>query len=145
MRLGRCLAAGIVIAMAGWQPPDDRTELLTIEQRLVGTTTVVSPVGEIDVLTAPGLREALDQAFHGQQTQRRVVLDLSGVAFLGSAGLALLATTATTRGNSSFQVVLGHSHSVRRAIEVAGLDKKLALYDTVDQALTDGGTPNANP
>lgn len=50
--------------------------------------SVVKPVGEIDMLTAP----ALAKAFRDELTTacRVLVVDLKGVEFLGSSGLAAL-------------------------------------------------------
>src|SRR3954451_6271827 len=49
--------------------------------------TVVHVVGEIDTLTAPVLRAQLDEHIPAVSL---LVLDLSDVTFLGSAGLAVL-------------------------------------------------------
>ena len=49
----------------------------------------VTVVGEVDTFTAPVLRSTLDSQL--EQSPRELVIDLSGVQFLGSAGLAVLA------------------------------------------------------
>jgi anti-sigma B factor antagonist len=89
--------------------------------------TVVHVVGEIDTLTAPVLRAQLDEHI---PTVPLLVLDLSDVTFLGSAGLAVLVAAkdaADTRGHT-LRLVCG-SRIVIRALEATGL---LTLFDVAD-------------
>ena len=50
-------------------------------------TTVVSVAGEIDMVTAPKLRECL------LTTEGNVIVDLSAVSFFDSSGIAALVNT----------------------------------------------------
>jgi anti-sigma B factor antagonist len=89
--------------------------------------TVVHVVGEIDTLTAPVLRAQLDEHL---LIVPLLVLDLSDVTFLGSAGLAVLVAAkdaADARGNK-LRLVCG-SRIVTRALEATGL---LTLFDVAD-------------
>ena len=89
--------------------------------------TVVHVVGEIDTLTAPVLRAQLDEHL---PTVPLLVLDLSDVTFLGSAGLAVLVAAkdaADARGHT-LRLVCG-SRIVIRALEATGL---LTLFDVAD-------------
>jgi anti-sigma B factor antagonist len=89
--------------------------------------TVVHVVGEIDTLTAPVLRAQLDEHI---PTVPLLVLDLSDVTFLGSAGLAVLVAAkdaADARGHT-LRLVCG-SRIVIRALEATGL---LTLFDVAD-------------
>jgi anti-sigma B factor antagonist len=89
--------------------------------------TVVHVVGEIDTLTAPVLRQQLDEHL---PTVPLLVLDLSDVTFLGSAGLAVLVAAkddADRRGHR-LRLVCG-SRIVTRALEATGL---LSLFDVAD-------------
>lgn len=94
---------------------------------------VVHVVGEIDTLTAPVLHAQLDEHLAGTQL---LVLDMSQVSFLGSAGLAVLVAAkedADRRGHR-LRLVPG-SRIVTRALEATGL---LGLFDVagdVPQAL----------
>jgi len=53
-----------------------------------GAVTTISARGELDMASAPELREAIVTAFAGS---RYVVADLSDLTFLDSSGLAVLA------------------------------------------------------
>jgi anti-sigma B factor antagonist len=89
--------------------------------------TVVHVVGEIDTLTAPVLRAQLDEHVPAVPL---LVLDLSDVTFLGSAGLAVLVAAkdaADARGHR-LRLVCG-SRIVTRALEATGL---LSLFDVAD-------------
>lgn len=96
-------------------------------------TRVVHVVGEIDTLTAPVLRGRLDD--HLADTEL-LVLDLSEVTFLGSAGLAALVAAkddADRRGHV-LRLVCG-SRIVTRALEATGLMDLFDVADGVPEAL----------
>jgi anti-sigma B factor antagonist len=94
---------------------------------------VVHVVGEIDTLTAPVLRTRLDE--HLAEVEL-LVLDLTSVTFLGSAGLAVLvaAKDEADRHNHRFRLVTG-SRIVVRALEATGLLTLFDLAETADEAL----------
>lgn len=94
---------------------------------------VVHVVGEIDTLTAPALRAQLDEHL---PAVKLLVLDLSQVTFLGSAGLAVLVAAkddADRRGNT-LRLVPG-SRIVSRALEATGLLTLFEVADGVPEAL----------
>jgi anti-sigma B factor antagonist len=95
--------------------------------------TVVHVVGEIDTLTAPVLRAQLDEHIPAVPL---LVLDLSDVTFLGSAGLAVLvaAKDAADAREHTLRLVCG-SRIVTRALEATGLLTLFDVADGVPQAL----------
>jgi anti-sigma B factor antagonist len=112
-------------------PADDAAEVGEVVRFDVVThgddATVVHVVGEIDTRTATVLRAQLDEHL---PTVPLLVLDLSEVTFLGSAGLAVLVAAkdaADARGNT-LRLVCG-SRIVTRALEATGL---LTLFDVAD-------------
>jgi anti-anti-sigma factor len=83
-------------------------------------TAVVALIGEIDVAQAPSVREALLTALQGDA--EGLEIDLSGVSFLGSSGVAELVMACKLAQN------LGREHAVtcggstqRRLLELLGL------------------------
>jgi anti-sigma B factor antagonist len=99
--------------------------------------SVLHVVGEIDTLTAPLLRAQLDGQIAGVPL---LVLDLSEVTFLGSAGLAVLVAAkdeAETRDHR-LRIVPG-SRIVVRALQATGLLGIFDIADDVPQALTTAG------
>jgi anti-sigma B factor antagonist len=98
---------------------------------------VVHVVGEIDTLTAPLLRAQLD----GQiPTNPLLVLDLTEVTFLGSAGLAVLvaAKDEAELRDHRLRIVPG-SRIVVRALQATGLLNIFDIADGVPQALETTG------
>ena len=99
--------------------------------------SVLHVVGEIDTLTAPLLRAQLDGQIAGVPL---LVLDLSEVTFLGSAGLAVLVAAkddAETRDHR-LRIVPG-SRIVVRALQATGLLGIFDIADDVPQALKAAG------
>jgi anti-sigma B factor antagonist len=96
---------------------------------------VVTVTGEVDSLTAPELA-----AFVTAQLAeaRLVVVDLDGVQFLGSAGLAVLfeADELASREDRDLRLVC-NSQIVNRALEVTGLRQRFTFANTVADAVRD--------
>jgi anti-sigma B factor antagonist len=94
---------------------------------------VVVASGEIDIATAPTLREALLTA---SRASTRVVLDLTGVTFLDSSGLAVL-IQALKSGDQEQEVprLVGPRPLVRRVLDITRLSQKLPIHETVAEAL----------
>jgi anti-sigma B factor antagonist len=92
--------------------------------------------GEVDVMTAPRLRAALFDAL-ADDTARAVVLDLTRVDLLASAGLSAMSEARQTakRLNEPLRVVVDHSRPVLRPLQATGLDRWFELYHTVTDAL----------
>jgi anti-sigma B factor antagonist len=103
---------------------------LSVEARWPGKDVAVLAVtGELDLATAPRLESAFRRLV--ARRPRLVVIDLSGVAFLGSSGLAVL-TSASAAGIVLRIVAPG---SLGRIFTMTALDRVLDLYDTVEEAL----------
>jgi anti-sigma B factor antagonist len=89
---------------------------------------VVIAAGEIDLYTAPKLWEALARLI--ERGHREVVLDLAGVEFIDSHGIAAIARAhqrlAPEGGNV---VVRAPRPQARRVFEVTGLSKLIELED----------------
>lgn len=94
-------------------------------------TILLEVDGEIDTATAPRLQAGLDEALDAADAEdSRVVVDLTGVTFLASSGLAVLiggARRLTALGGRLRLVAA--SRSVTRPLQVTGAD---ALFDTFD-------------
>ena len=102
-----------------------------------GDTTVVSVNGEVDLYTSPRMREAI----LGGISKRRpnVVVDLSGVSYMDSSGIAtLVEALQATRKRSGRLVLAGLTERVREVFELARLQSVFELAPTVDDALSAG-------
>ena len=86
---------------------------------------VVVPRGEIDVTTAPQLTDAVGD--HAGP----VVIDLSGVPFMSSAGLGAVSALRRTRPLG----LAGANGDVLMLLEVTGLAANVAMADDVEATL----------
>ncbi|MPZ84437.1 MAG: anti-sigma factor antagonist [Actinophytocola sp.] len=112
------------------------SDLLTVGIDARGAAVVVSVRGELDLATVPVLRERLESVGEVSSAPSPLVIDLSSVTFIGSAGLALLVelhNQCTERGTPLAVVATGTV--VPRAIQVTALDQVFAVHPTVDEAL----------
>jgi anti-sigma B factor antagonist len=109
---------------------------LSVEvQRLDPTTVVVRVAGELDTLTVPAVEAQLTTLQADLVAPAVLIVDLSDVTFMSSAGLALLIgqhERCADQGNRLY-VVTGNNRSVLRPTRVTGLDTVLNLADTVAQ------------
>jgi anti-sigma B factor antagonist len=91
---------------------------------------VVRVVGEIDVATAPELRDALHRLLdHGAHA---IVIDLSGVNFLDSSGLGVLLGVhkrLLEQGDAPLRLTQAPA-AVVRVLEITGLDRTFTLERT---------------
>ncbi|MDT5137467.1 MAG: anti-sigma factor antagonist [Mycobacterium sp.] len=95
---------------------------------------VLSIGGEIDLVTAPALEEAIGGVV--VDNPAALIIDLSGVEFLGSVGLKILAATYEKLGDKAEFGVVARGPATRRPIHLTGLDKTFPLYPTLDDAVT---------
>jgi anti-sigma B factor antagonist len=113
--------------------------LLTPEQPITVSVahrngvTVVSIGGEIDLSTAPAFEAAIAGALAEEPPV--LVIELSAVQFLASAGLRILVAAQEKASKSAQVAVVASSPATSRPIELTGLDKVFSLYPTLDDAL----------
>jgi anti-sigma B factor antagonist len=95
------------------------SDLLTVEVSAPAPLARLTVSGEIDSSSAPLLREHLDALL--EDTLAELTIDLSGVTFLDSAGLCVLAA-AHRRGGTDVRLrVLASSRAVIRPLQITGL------------------------
>jgi anti-anti-sigma factor len=97
---------------------------------------IVRVTGELDTLTAPAVNAHLTAAQAELAAPTTVVLDLSDLTFMSSAGLALLVMhhEQCAEQGRRLLVVTGNNRSVLRPVRITGLDTMLELVATVSDA-----------
>ena len=95
---------------------------------------VVEVEGEIDVYTAPGLRELLIDLVNKNTYQ--FVVNMEKVDFLDSTGLGVLVggLKRMRAHNGSLDVVCTQER-ILKILRITGLTKVFGIYQTVDQAI----------
>jgi anti-sigma B factor antagonist len=88
--------------------------------------TVVSAAGELDVNTAPDLREQLARLI--ADGTRLVVVDLSEVSFVDSTALSVLVSALKRLRQANGDLELASPNpSVRRVFEITGLTRLFTI------------------
>jgi anti-sigma B factor antagonist len=107
---------------------------LEIVQQTVGDAHVLAPKGDVDMARSPLLRKALTEALKSGSS--RVVLDLSGVPYMDSSGLATLVEALQNSRRSQVGLTLcALTARVRSILEIARLNTVFTIHDTRDAAL----------
>ena len=105
---------------------------------------VVTASGEVDLFTAPRLHAALVEAASGGAPA--LLVDLSAVTFIDSAGLGVLvAAFKRSRAHGGALHLVVPPGRVRRPLEVLGLDAVLPLHSSLDGAVGAVGAPLVPP
>jgi anti-anti-sigma factor len=93
---------------------------------------VLSVLGEIDLVTAPDLAEGIAEQLSGTP---RLVVDLSGVSFFGSLGLATLIHAVELAEERDVQLTLVPGPLVRRTMDLTRTAEYFTVFETVTEAL----------
>jgi anti-sigma B factor antagonist len=110
----------------GGEAPFD--DVITLSTSHDDGTVTVTVVGEVDTFTAPVLRASLDTQLEQQPTE--LVIDLCGVQFLGSAGLAVLVETQKSARSQDVGLrLVANTRAVTRPLEVTGLIDLFTIAD----------------
>jgi anti-anti-sigma factor len=104
---------------------------------------VVRVAGEIDLASEEDFAEALSDGL--SRAAPVLLVDMSEVTFLGSAGLHVLLEASQDAGqrHCSFRVAHGGSF-VARVLGVAGLDQVLAVFESPELALRSPAAESAD-
>ena len=109
-------------------------ELFEIAQRTEAEMPVLAVRGEIDVSTAPQLRDRLLAV--AQDGHATAVVDLSEVSFLDSTALGVLVSGLKrfrSAGGDLRLVVTGQR--VAKVLEITGLGDVFPIYESADAAV----------
>lgn len=99
----------------------------------VGRTAVVSVSGALDLLTAPGLDQFLASTL--QQRPASLIIDLTDVDFLGSAGMQVLVDVhGATTPDIGFAVV-ADGPGTSRPLTLIGLTEVFDVVSTLQLAV----------
>jgi anti-sigma B factor antagonist len=106
---------------------------MEIEFETVDGVEVVTLFGELDSRTAPIVQDKLMDL---PSPEARVLLEMSGVSYISSAGLRALLMLYRRMANSDGRVALvGLTESIRDVMTVTGFLDFFAAYDTLPEGV----------
>jgi anti-sigma B factor antagonist len=106
---------------------------MQINTRPVQHISVVEIIGELDGKTVPGAEE---QILDLLQPECRIVLDLTQVTYVSSAGLRMfLVLNRRATSNKGYIALLGLSEEIRDTMDITGFLSHFTTYETLDAAL----------
>lgn len=119
----------------GWRNDSDAADLIDAAATLLEPDAAVVHVrGEVDGFTVLFARQAINEAF--SLGISRLLIDLDGVVFFGSAGMGLLLQTRKRALDEKVGLGLVCSNSlVMRPLGLAGLSELFVVSDSVETAL----------
>ena len=117
-----------------------KPSVMTLAERRDGDAVVLSAEGIVDMAAAPTLTDRIRAIL--RQRPALLVVDLSEVTFLATAGMSVLmeAYRKSRELAISFRVVAQGPVTVK-SMQLLGIDDLLAIYPTVSTAL-DGVSPS---
>jgi anti-anti-sigma factor len=108
---------------------------LDVSVRTAGDVTIAELAGELDIASAPALREQLLGLLRPGSSQ--LVVDLSKVSFCDASGLAVLVGTGRrARLLGGYLRLAAVSPMVGEALRITGLHRNLATFPTAQAAVT---------
>lgn len=105
-----------------------------VEQHERDGAVVLAVSGEVDMLSAPQLAEAISTSLAAKPTA--LIVDLSKVEFLASAGLSVLVNGQAEVVEPTKFAVVADGPATSRPIKLMGIDSLLSLHRTLDNALS---------
>ena len=109
-------------------------EFALTEDSLDADRHVVAVRGEIDLFTAPELKQKLTDAI--ESGKNRIVVDLSDTTFLDSTALGvLIGAVKRLRSREGALVIVNVDQNIAKTFEITGLDQIFTIRTTRDEAL----------
>jgi len=102
-------------------------------RRLQPSIAVITAHGEIDAANAP---EFVDYALRHAPNTERLVLDLSGLDFFGTAGFSALHSVNVRCAGEKIDWAVVPSSAVTRLLRICDPDSALPICPSVDAALS---------
>jgi anti-sigma B factor antagonist len=118
---------------ASGSPPQSDNDDFSAHESFVDGLVVVSVGGSIDMLTAPALAQSIDSAL--AKKPNGLIVDLSKVEFLGSAGISVLMKTRDNLGDSTPFCVVADGPITHRPLTLLGINEIMCLCRTLDDAV----------
>ncbi|MFF1607549.1 STAS domain-containing protein [Amycolatopsis sp. NPDC058278] len=127
------MARAVIEAPGGRKPPARRHPPLTVTTEQCGRTLVLVVDGDVDLHTAPAVRQALESAL--SRRPWRLVVDLSLVQFLNSAGLEILLAARRQAAPLTDLRLVATTRATWRPIQITRLHEQLVIHTSRAEAI----------
>jgi anti-sigma B factor antagonist len=108
---------------------------LDLETGSVGDSALLTLRGEIDVYTAPRLRQGIIDLVDGGAV--KIVVDMTKVDFLDSTGLGVLVGgLKRVRMKDGSLSIVATQDKILKIFDITGLNKVFAIHPSVDDAVS---------
>lgn len=104
-----------------------------IKEEWIGGTVVICASGVLDMLTSPQLEDSIEICL--RKNPSAVVVDLTDVDFLASAGMGVLVVARDKVAPGAQFGVVANGPATSRPLQLVGLADLIGLYKTLDEAL----------
>ena len=109
---------------------------LEINWETQGETTILRPLGDVDLSRSPSLRNDIRKAF--ESPPRKLVIELSGVSYMDSSGVAtLVEAMQLSRKKDTRLVLCCMTDRVHSIFEIARLDQVFRIVPDIESALAE--------
>jgi anti-sigma B factor antagonist len=109
-------------------------EFALTEDSIDAERHVVAVRGDIDLFTAPELKQKLTDAIEGGKT--RIVVDLTQTTFLDSTALGvLIGAVKRLRTRDGALVIINVDQNIAKTFEITGLDQIFTIVGERDAAI----------
>jgi anti-anti-sigma factor len=99
---------------------------LSIRETRIGGVHRLTPIGELDLATAPLLETAFDSVFRDGDAEM-IVVDLTELSFIDSTGIHLLLRMSAACGDADRLRVINGSRAVQRILDITGARARLPI------------------
>lgn len=103
-------------------------------EREVDGVIVVAAMGAVDMLTAPQLQDVIAAA--AQRKPAGLIVDMTEVDFLGSAGMQVLMACRNKLDSQTRFAVVADGPATSRPLKITGIADYIEMFSTLDVALT---------
>lgn len=107
---------------------------MKIDSERDGDALIIKPNGRVDGQNAQQFHIDLESKLEG--SEQAVVIDMSGIGYISSAGLrAILLLAKTMRTRETDFVLCSLEGAVKQVFQISGFDKFVPLHDSLATAL----------
>jgi anti-sigma B factor antagonist len=109
-------------------------EFAITEQPIDAERHVLAVRGEIDLFTAPELKQVLAESIEGGRI--RIIVDLTDTTFLDSTALGvLIGAVKRLRSRDGALAIVNIDDNIAKTFEITGLDQIFTIVPTRDEAI----------